>query len=66
MTGLVVDASVVVNVLLGQDTVAGSEVAAGMPLHAPALLDLEVLSALGMAAVLALMVFGLTNDLFCP
>lgn len=27
---------------------------------------LEVLSALGMAAVLALMVFGLTNDLFCP
>ncbi|MFT4013497.1 MAG: RIP metalloprotease RseP [Paracoccus sp. (in: a-proteobacteria)] len=27
---------------------------------------LDVLSALGMAAVLSLMVFGLTNDLFCP
>lgn len=27
---------------------------------------LDVLSALGMALVLALMIFGLTNDLFCP
>ncbi|MBD9525240.1 RIP metalloprotease RseP [Paracoccus sp. PAR01] len=27
---------------------------------------IDILSALGMAAVLALMVFGLTNDLFCP
>lgn len=27
---------------------------------------LDILSALGMAAVLSLMVFGLTNDLFCP
>ncbi|WP_409201318.1 RIP metalloprotease RseP [Paracoccus aurantius] len=27
---------------------------------------LDILSALGMAAVLALMIFGLTNDLFCP
>lgn len=26
----------------------------------------DILSALGMAAVLSLMVFGLTNDLFCP
>lgn len=26
----------------------------------------DILSALGMAAVLALMIFGLTNDLFCP
>lgn len=27
---------------------------------------LDILSALGMAAVLTLMIFGLTNDLFCP
>ncbi|MTH64748.1 RIP metalloprotease RseP [Paracoccus shanxieyensis] len=27
---------------------------------------LDILSALGMAAVLSLMIFGLTNDLFCP
>ncbi|MTH80071.1 RIP metalloprotease RseP [Paracoccus aestuariivivens] len=27
---------------------------------------LDILSALGMAAVLALMIFGLTNDIFCP
>ena len=27
---------------------------------------LEVLSAVGMALVLALMIFGLTNDIFCP
>jgi regulator of sigma E protease len=26
----------------------------------------DILSALGMAAVLSLMIFGLTNDIFCP
>ena len=27
---------------------------------------LNLLTAMGMAAVLSLMIFGLTNDLFCP
>jgi len=27
---------------------------------------MDILSALGLAAVLSLMVLGLTNDLFCP
>ncbi|MFC3571466.1 RIP metalloprotease RseP [Paracoccus sp. TOH] len=39
------------------------EAVAGRP---PSSRVVDILSALGMAAVLSLMVFGLTNDLFCP
>lgn len=44
--GLVIDASALVNVLLGQPSDAAEVVRADAVLHAPALVDLEVLSAL--------------------